>query len=189
MPSPRPVVPVAFPLLVLLLSACASAPPPAAAPVELAQPQSAAASLPPPSVEDAPAAVPANLPRPTPTRPAKPAKPTPQTAARGKATPPPAEPSAPPAAADAGVATSAPPVAREASRPAPSTGPVWLAGCKTRVQSGNAIQCDADSLLVEPSATVRVYTREQTLARKLANGLEIQWREGLPRRYRFYVLP
>lgn len=186
MPSLRSVVPLAFPPLVLFLTACASAPPPAAAPVEQPQP---AASLPAPSVEDAPAEVPANLPRPAPTRPAKPAKPSPQTAARGKAPPPPVESSTPPAAADLGVATPAPSVAREASRPAAGSGPVWLAGCKTRVQSGNAIQCDADSLLVEPSATVRVYTREQTLARKLANGQEIQWREGLPRRYRFYVLP
>lgn len=63
----------------------------------------------------------------------------------------------------------------------------WLQSCQTRVAFGNAVQCDVDTLLAQPSARVQVYVREPKLTRTFPDGLRIQLREGLPRLYRFYV--
>ena len=46
-----------------------------------------------------------------------------------------------------------------------------------------------DTLLAHPSARVQVYVREPKLIRTYPDGLRIQLREGLPRLYRFYVVP
>lgn len=64
-----------------------------------------------------------------------------------------------------------------------------MSACANRTQAGGAVQCDADTLLAVPSAKVRVYTRDPNLARPFPGGYVIQLREGLPRRYRFFVLP
>ena len=66
--------------------------------------------------------------------------------------------------------------------------PEWLQGCSYRQQSGEAILCDASSLLTQPSAKVQVYTREPSLARSTPGG-PILLRESLPKLYRFFVLP
>lgn len=65
----------------------------------------------------------------------------------------------------------------------------WLQYCQKRVEFGGAVQCDVDTLLAQPSARVQVYVREAKLARTLPDGLRIQLREGLPRLYRFFVVP
>lgn len=71
--------------------------------------------------------------------------------------------------------------------PAPK-GPEWLRYCLELQQSSTGIQCDANSLLAEPSAKVRVYVREPMLARDTPGG-QIRLRENLPRLYRFFVIP
>ncbi|WP_018604334.1 hypothetical protein [Uliginosibacterium gangwonense] len=63
----------------------------------------------------------------------------------------------------------------------------WLQRCAVRVEAGGAIQCDADTLLVQPSARVQVFVRDPRLVR--TEGGRIQLREGLPRLYRFFVFP
>lgn len=63
----------------------------------------------------------------------------------------------------------------------------WLRACIKRVVAGNALQCDADSLLTQASARVLVYVRDPKLANSAAGGARL--REGLPHLYRFYVLP
>lgn len=65
----------------------------------------------------------------------------------------------------------------------------WLESCQTRMAFGGAVQCDVDTLLAHPSARVQVYVREPKLIRTYPDGLRIQLREGLPRLYRFYVVP
>ena len=67
-------------------------------------------------------------------------------------------------------------------------GPAWLARCAAKRIEGGVILCDADSLLVQPSATVKVYTREPALAGKVASGV-IAFRANLPRRYRLFIVP
>ena len=76
-----------------------------------------------------------------------------------------------------------------AARAAPIKGPAWLARCVSKRMEGGVILCDADSLLVQPSASVKVYTREPALAGKIGNGGQIFLRTSLPRRYRFFVVP
>ena len=63
----------------------------------------------------------------------------------------------------------------------------WLNACLKRVKAGNALQCDADSLLAQASARVMVYVRDPKLAKSASGGARL--REGLPHLYRFYVLP
>ncbi|HPR05361.1 MAG TPA: hypothetical protein PLI17_01865 [Denitromonas sp.] len=79
------------------------------------------------------------------------------------------------------------PVVRSAPTPK-IAGPAWLAQCADVQSAGGAVRCDADSLLARPSATVQVFTRDPALAVK-GNGGDITLRPGLPRRYRFFVLP
>ncbi|WP_417068665.1 hypothetical protein [Niveibacterium terrae] len=67
-------------------------------------------------------------------------------------------------------------------------GPAWLARCASKSREGGVILCDADSLLVQPSPSVKVYTREAALAGKVASGV-IVLRANLPRRYRIYFVP
>lgn len=81
-------------------------------------------------------------------------------------------------------ARAAPASAQEKKATPPVKGPEWLQYCIQRQQSSTGIQCDANSLLAEPSAKVRVYVREPSLVRG-----GIQLREGLPRLYRFFVIP
>ena len=75
------------------------------------------------------------------------------------------------------------------AKAAPIKGPAWLARCVSKRVEGGVILCEADSLLVQPSASVKVYTREPALAGKIGNGGQIFLRASLPRRYRFFVVP
>lgn len=135
-----------------------------------------------PVVEAAPVAEP---PPPAPPKPVKPAKP--KTKPKTKALPTEA---APAAAASTPAATASAPVADPALAPPASAirGPAWLAGCVTRRMEGGVILCDADRLLAQPSARVRVMTRDAALAGNTAGG-PITHRAGLPRRYRLFVVP
>lgn len=76
--------------------------------------------------------------------------------------------------------TPAPPAATEA----PLNGPLWLTLCKQRQAEAGIIRCDADELLVRPSAQVKIFTRDPA-----AVGRGIQLRKGLPSKYRFFVVP
>lgn len=144
-----------------------------------------AAPPPPPEPSPAPAPVIETPPPPPPAPPPKPVVKTrpaakPAKTARAGATPPAAEASAP-----APVVAKPPP--RKQANPAPQ-GPAWLQYCSFRQQSPTGILCDANSLLAQPSAKVQVYVREAALARDTPGG-RIQLREGLPRLYRFFVIP
>lgn len=75
--------------------------------------------------------------------------------------------------------TPAPPAAE-----APLNGPLWLTLCKQRQTEAGIIRCDADELLVRPSAQVKIFTRDPA-----ATGRGIQLRRGLPSKYRFFVVP
>ncbi len=68
----------------------------------------------------------------------------------------------------------------------PANAPAWLRGCKSVQMQGAAIMCDADGLLTLPSERVQVYTREEA---RLLKGSNMQLRESLPMRYRFFLLP
>ena len=154
----------------LWLGACATAPAPAISSVE-------------PVV---PAAKPA-----APAKPAKPKSKKAEKAEKDKA-------AAAAAAAAAGTTAVAPPkVEGEAAlppapvaKPEPEIkGPAWLSRCVTKRYEGGAILCDADSLLANPSGNIKVYARDQNLAGPVANGGRIEYRPGLPRRYRLFVFP
>ena len=90
-------------------------------------------------------------------------------------------------AAEASAPAAAKPPPRKPASPAPQ-GPAWLQYCSFRQQSPTGILCDANSLLAQPSAKVQVYVREAALVRDTPGG-RIQLREGLPRLYRFFVIP
>ncbi|MDP5239179.1 hypothetical protein Q9Q94_06545 [Uliginosibacterium sp. 31-16] len=149
----------------------APAPPPAPAPA----PAPVVDELPyPPLPQAAPKPVP--KPRPAPAPASKP----------GKVSAKPARPAdtteALPASAPAPASTR-----RASAKAAPAnapSGPDWLQYCSYRQQSGDAILCDANTLLAQPSAKVQVYVREPALVRD-----RIILREGLPKLYRFFVLP
>ena len=79
-------------------------------------------------------------------------------------------------------------IVEEAPPEPPITGPAWLSKCINRQMEGGVIRCDADSLLTEPSAHVKVYTREPGAAGRTRTG-PIQLRSNLPRRFRFFVVP
>ena len=66
----------------------------------------------------------------------------------------------------------------------PLNGPLWLTLCKQRQTEAGIIRCDADELLVRPSAQVKIFTRDPA-----ATGRGIQLRKGLPSKYRFFVVP
>lgn len=85
-------------------------------------------------------------------------------------------------------APAPPPPTQPATPKAAIAGPAWLAKCADLQSAGGAVRCDANSLLARPSATVQVFTRDPALAVK-GNGGDITLRPGLPRRYRFFVLP
>ncbi|PLK50859.1 hypothetical protein [Uliginosibacterium sp. TH139] len=138
------------------------APPPAPAPQVIVEP-------PPPP------------PPPAPTKPVTKAKPAPKSS---KVSSKPSTPEAAPSAV--APATSAKAVTRKAA--APIQGPDWLQYCSARQQSPTGILCDANTLLAQPSAKVQVYVREAALVRDTPSG-RIQLREGLPRLYRFFVIP
>ncbi len=76
-------------------------------------------------------------------------------------------------------------------RPArqPVKGPAWLAHCASARMEGGVVLCDVDSLIAQPSANVRVFTRNRALAGPVAEGASISYREGLPKRYRLFVVP
>ncbi|MDB5801655.1 MAG: hypothetical protein JWL63_2594 [Rhodocyclales bacterium] len=69
-----------------------------------------------------------------------------------------------------------------------SPGPAWLKACWYHQQQADAIMCDADSLLAQPSDKVIVYVRDPKLSRKSSGSSRIALRESLPRLYRFFVL-
>ncbi|GAB4061074.1 hypothetical protein [Uliginosibacterium sediminicola] len=73
-----------------------------------------------------------------------------------------------------------------ASPALPANAPAWLRGCKSVQMQGAAIMCDADGLLTLPSERVQVYTREEA---RILKGSNMQLRESLPMRYRFFLLP
>lgn len=79
-------------------------------------------------------------------------------------------------------------IVEEAPPEPPIAGPAWLSKCINRQMEGGVIRCDADSLLTEPSANVKVYTREPGAAGRTRTG-PIQLRSNLPRKYRFFVVP
>ena len=90
---------------------------------------------------------------------------------------------APPEAAEAPSAPAAAP--RPAAPALPSGSPAWLARCVGVQVAGGIVRCDADGLLAKPSATVQVFTRDP---KRVVRG-QIALRAGLPRIYRFYVVP
>ena len=117
-----------------------------------------------------------------------------EAASGGTARPAPPRPKAPPRT-DKAPAKMEKPGARspeiiveEAPPEPPVTGPAWLSQCINRQMEGGVIRCDADSLLSEPSAHVKVYTREPGAAGRTRTG-PIQLRSNLPRKYRFFVVP
>ncbi|TVO68480.1 hypothetical protein [Denitromonas ohlonensis] len=110
-------------------------------------------------------------------------------AAEVKPVKPVAKPARKPLPAPAADPTPPPPKPVIRSAPKPTiAGPAWLAKCADIQSAGGAVRCDADSLLARPSATVQVFTRDPALAVKASSG-DITLRPGLPRRYRFFVLP
>lgn len=104
---------------------------------------------------------------------------------------------APPAPVSEEASPSTPPpkpaVSRTRAAPLPEQSPVaskalaWLQFCATVYDAGNAIRCDTNSLLAQPSAKVQVYVREPALVRTTPGG-PIRLREGLPNLYRIFVL-
>ncbi|MBB4013281.1 hypothetical protein [Niveibacterium umoris] len=153
---------------------------------------------PPPAPEPPPAAAPAPIssvepvapaPKPAPAKPAK-TKPKKGDKAGDKVAEKAAEKPADVAAvrsADAGEPVAPPePVAKAEPE---IRGPAWLSKCATKRFDGGAILCDADALLASPSGTIKVYTRDPNLAGPVASGGRIEYRPGLPRRYRLFVLP
>lgn len=114
----------------------------------------------------------------------RPAPPRPKTPSR-----PDKAPDKAPAKTDKPAATKGPEIIVEEAPPEPPlTGPAWLSQCINRQTEGGVIRCDADSLLTEPSAHVKVYTREPGAAGRTRTG-PIQLRSNLPRKYRFFVVP
>ncbi len=79
-------------------------------------------------------------------------------------------------------------IVEEAPSEPPLVGPAWLSQCINRQTEGGVIRCDADRLLTEPSARVKVYTREPGAAGRTRTG-PIQLRSNLPRKFRFFVVP
>lgn len=162
----------ALTLCLCMLGACslfADKPEPAPAPPPAPEP----APPPPPVVEPPP---PAPKPVAKPRQPARPGK-----AAANKAG---ADSKSP---TEATSAVPSPP-RQAAKKPLPQQGPEWLQYCSARQQSPTGILCDANTLLAQPSAKVQVYVREAALARDTPGG-RIQLREGLPKLYRFFVIP
>ncbi len=165
----------------LWLGACATAPePPPPAPPEPA---------PAPVISSVEPIVPAAKPA----APAKPAKPKSKKAEKAEK-----DRAAAAAAAAAGTTAVAPPKVEgetalptaPVAKPEPEIkGPAWLSRCVTKRYEGGAILCDADSLLANPSGNIKVYARDQNLAGPVANGGRIEYRPGLPRRYRLFVFP
>lgn len=64
-------------------------------------------------------------------------------------------------------------------------GPAWLTRCQSVQVAGGIVRCDADALLAQPSPTVQVFTRDPE---RVVAG-QIRLRTGLPKVYRFYVVP
>jgi len=79
-------------------------------------------------------------------------------------------------------------LAPKAAEPA-IKGPAWLSRCAAKRMEGGVILCDVDTLIAQPSANVRIFTRDKALAGSVADGGAISYREGLPRRYRLFVVP
>ncbi|WP_341676572.1 hypothetical protein [Niveibacterium sp. SC-1] len=158
--------------LAALLWACATPPAPAPEPVpEPPAPEPVVEPAPPPPVVVAP--------------PPKPAKPK---AKKPKKTEPSAAASAPVASAPPAAAVPAAASEPVASAEPAIKGPAWLSRCGSKRLEGGVILCDSDSLIAQPSAAVKVFTRDPALAGKVSGG-EVVLRSGLPRRYRFFVVP
>lgn len=163
--------------LLLALSACAVTPdaPPVAPQGEASKPIS--------SVEPAvPVALPPPKPAPRPAHPKNRRKDKADKGAKSVEAAQSAPTTAPPAPAPEPVR------AEPAAQTQVIKGPAWLARCASKSREGGVILCDADSLLVQPSLSVKVYTREAALAGKVASGV-IVLRANLPRRYRIYFVP
>jgi hypothetical protein len=119
----------------------------------------------------------------------------PPPAPRVQATVPAAQPAQPPGIEEMQPAAPQPGLApsRPRAAPLPEQSPVaskalaWLQFCATVYDAGNAIRCDTNSLLAQPSAKVQVYVREPALVRTTPGG-PIRLREGLPNLYRIFVL-
>jgi len=105
--------------------------------------------------------------------------------------PPPAKPAprTKPAVREPAKPAPAPTPAPAVKRAPPSSpaipGPAWLKKCQSVQLAGGVVRCDADLLLAKPSPTVQVFTRDP----KRAVEGQIRLRSGLPRIYRFYVVP
>lgn len=105
----------------------------------------------------------------------------------------PTEPAAPkpPVRSRPAVQEKPKPVPAPAPAPAPPPaapdipGPAWLKRCASVQLAGGIVRCDADLLLAKPSPTVQVFTRDP---KRVVEG-QIRLRSGLPRVYRFYVVP
>ncbi len=114
---------------------------------------------------------------------------------RVQATVPTAPPAPPPGIEEVQPAApqSGPSLSRPRAAPLPEQSPVaskalaWLQFCAAVYDAGNAIRCDTNSLLAQPSAKVQVYVREPALVRTTPGG-PIRLREGLPNLYRIFVL-
>lgn len=135
---------------------------------------------------------------PKPAKPVKPVKPA-KVKAGKKDSPPPAGESAPagsdlmlqevPSAAPASSVPQVVPGAETAKKEVPIKGPAWLKRCATKRLEGGVILCDANYLLVSPGPGVKVFVNDPSLVRTLPGGAKIPYRAGLPRPYRFFVVP
>lgn len=163
--------PLAALLAAALVGACATLPQPAAPdqtpPAAPVRDEAASARPAPPAPKPRPA-------RPDKDKSSRPDKPG------GNAGEPPAE-EAPAPATPALVPAPAPAAV-------PLAGPAWLSLCVNREMEGGVIRCDADQLLAQPSPQVKIFTREPAAAGHGKAG-SIQFRAGLPRKYRFFVVP
>lgn len=178
-------------LLVLVAGCVTHRPAPEPAPV-----QSAPAPVAPPPPAPAPPPPEPEPPKPKPVKPAKS-----KAAKKVENAAPRATESAPagahdlmlqtvPAAAPGDSVPQVAPVPAESAKPqAPIKGPAWLSRCMSKRLEGGVILCDANSLLVPPRPGVKVFVSDRTLERTLSDGGQIKYRAGLPRLYRFFVVP
>lgn len=119
--------------------------------------------------------------------PATPAAPPPVAPVKAQPNPAP-KPAARPRPAPPEPARTAPaPVQPTPAGTAPTDvpGPAWLKRCRSVQVAGGIVRCDADALLAQPSPTVQVFTRDPE---RVVAG-QIRLRSGLPKVYRFYVVP
>jgi len=119
------------------------------------------------------------------------AAPEPAPAATPAQSPAPAAPKPPPrtkpVVKDKPEKPKPPPPAPEPVETVPDNlpGPAWLKRCQSVQLAGGIVRCESDTLLAKPSPTVQVFTRDP---KRVVEG-QIRLRAGLPRIYRFFVVP